>query len=157
MPEHEPRRLHSFEQLGLVGAGLGEEGAHVGDRGGVDVERARQLEVDGEVVELGDVVRVERGAAGGDRALDHVVVGRLVGVRGPALAVTADPRGVEPAQPFQGRARLGPEQGVVAAEEVGAHALGAGIGEHRLERGQVAVDVVEEAEWNGSALIPSTV
>ena len=81
-----------------------------------------------------------------DRALHDRVVGRGVRVRGPALAVAADPGGVELLQASERLDGLRAEERVVAAEQEGADALGARVGQHRVERGEVAVDVVEQPE-----------
>ncbi len=99
------------------------------------VERAEL--VDERVAERS--TRRERGAVGR--------IGQAVRGGRPALAVAADPRrGGELAQPRD--RRLGPraEERDVAADEIGVGALPGGIGEHGLQRRQVAVHVVQKGE-----------
>src|SRR4051794_27238045 len=101
----------------------------------------------GEGAELLDEALPELGAARCDCALGHWVVGGFVRVGGPAVDVAADPARVfELLEPFDGLAGERAEHGVVAAEEVAGRAFVRRVFERRLERGEVAVDVVEEGE-----------
>jgi len=113
----------------------------------VDVARVAVDRVERERPERGDLVRPQRRAARRDRVRHDRVVGRLVGRGGPALAVAADPgRGRQPVQQRDRRLRLRPEQGVVPAEDPALCPAGARVGDDRLERGQVPVDVVEDGD-----------
>ena len=67
-------------------------------------------------------------------------------MRGPALAVAADPRRVELAEAIDGLRRKGSEQRVVAAQQEVPRALCLGVGQHGVESREVAVDVVQDGE-----------
>ena len=76
-----------------------------------------------------------------------VVVRRLGRVADPAVDVAAHPHGgLELAQPRDGLHGPGAEQRVIAAEHPLVGSGGTRVGEHRVERGEVAVDVVEDGD-----------
>jgi len=94
-----------------------------------------------------DLLVAERIAAGRDGLGDDRVVGRVAGPCRPALAVAADPRRRRQ-RPQQRQRVLGrrPEQREVAAEDPALRPAGPRVGDHRLQRGQVSVDVVEDGD-----------
>ena len=79
-----------------------------------------------------------------DLPVHQVVVGRVGGVLQPAVGVAPDPRAAQSLDPLDALFGKGPGQGVVAAEHKLVRARGAGVGDHRLERREVAVDVVQQ-------------
>jgi class 3 adenylate cyclase len=92
-------------------------------------------------------VGIHRSPAIGDCRRHQIIVWRLVGMGGPAVDVTPDPlRARQLPQGVDGLGRQGTEQCVVTAQYEPLGARGAGVGEDRLERQQVGVDVVENGE-----------
>ena len=88
----------------------------------------------------------DRAPAIGDRDPEALVL-RYVDHRGPAVDVAADPgRGLEFAQRRDRLRRPRAEQRVVAAEQEPVGAGAPCVGEHRIQRREVAVDVVEEGQ-----------
>jgi hypothetical protein len=113
----------------------------------VDDPRPRDLALERQRPELvGDRV-TERPTAVRDRLLHLGVVRRRGRVAGPAVDVAAHPDGgLELAQARHGLGRPGAEQRVVAAEDPLLGARGARVGDDRVERGEVAVHVVEDGD-----------
>jgi hypothetical protein len=85
--------------------------------------------------------------ARGDGRLDEIELRSLAGRGRPALAVAADPLGGgQRLEPVEGLAGPRAEERVVAAKDEAVGAAALRVGQHGLEREQVAVDVVEERE-----------
>ena len=76
-------------------------------------------------------------------AVDHVAVG---------VALDRCQLVAQPSQAVDARGRLGAEQHQVAAEQQTVEALGPGLGQHRVERRQVAVDVEQDCVAHGRPL-----
>ena len=147
--EHEPAAVDRAEQLLLPRPRLGHEALHVRDRRAVAVERPVAGEALGQRGQLAHELGAEQLRAALDRALHGL--GRVVRRRGPPLAVAADPLRVELAQPLDRLARPRAEQGVVAAEHPRVDVLR--VGQDGLERRQVPVDVVEQAERHPAGIV----
>ncbi len=139
------RLVDLAQQRGLAGRGLRQQARHVRQRRAVAaadpvedrLRGQRRQPRDGRVAELS-------GAPARRRPHRRRRLGR--GVR-PALAVAADPgRAAQLREPHDGLARPCAEQRVVAAEQPAGGAGGVRLGEHGVERRQVAVDVVEDRE-----------
>ena len=142
--EHEPRRRRARHQLGVGVRRLGQEAPHVRGRRAVHVEHlsgAHALGQPGELV--GHGVAQELPAARDRRAGGF---GGLFRRSRPAVDVAADPACLEAAEPLDGLRRPGSEERVIAAEHEALRPLRAGVMEHRVEGGQVAVNVVEHGE-----------
>ncbi len=140
--EDEPRGGDAGQEFVLVRRRLRQERADVGDRGAVADQRVAADEGGGEGGELRDDALAERSAGGRERGLHVGIVRRLVRRGRPALAVAADPQRRKLAQARDGLRRPAAEERVVAAEDEGLRVVR--VGEHRFERGQVAVHVVEQ-------------
>ena len=109
----------------------------------MNVEVAVELGLRREVVEPPDIV-LRQLTAEEVVGLHHLgpVDGRLAQ---PALAVAADPRRIRKlTEPGQRLGRPRARRAVVPPEEVAVGTEPVGVGEHGLERGQVAVDVVKK-------------
>ena len=90
--EDEPRLGHAREQLGLVVGRLGAERAQVGDGGGVARSASRPRRPrSGSAPSSATRPAPSASRHARDRRRDDRVVGRVAGMRGPALAVAADP------------------------------------------------------------------
>ena len=102
----------------------------------------------GQLAECGGRLLADRLAGVGDRTRQQVVaVTQPIGLGGPAVDVAADPeRVVEATQDRQHLRRERPEQGVVAAEQEPLRTCPARVGEHGLERRDVAVHVVDDRQ-----------
>ena len=145
MPEDNRPLADAGEEALLPLVRLGREAIVVGKRRAVHVEDA---------VELGSRRQVEEPfhLLGGNLVpeppvrLAHLrpILGRL---EQPALTVAADPRRVRQlAQTRECLERVRTRGPVVAAQQPAVDVHGLRVGEHRLERIQVAVDVVEDSE-----------
>ena len=140
---HHPPRLDAGEQLLIPLAGLGRK-VSMSERG-----EAWQYSVPSIVVGLRQraqllhqLVAEQLSGARGDRVDRRR---RVVAVHEPAVGVAADPGGVlELLQPLDRLLRPGAGGGVVAAQQEGVGVLR--VRQDRLQRGQVAVDVVEQRE-----------
>ena len=145
MAEHQPRVAGAGEQLLLLVGRLGAERAQVRDRRSVDEARAGHLGFDRQRAELVGGRVAERGAGVGDRRLQRAVCGRVAAR--PAVDVAADPGGgLELAQPRDGLGLPGAEERVVAAEQPLARAGRLRVLQHRVERAEVAMDVIEDGD-----------
>ena len=138
--------LHAHQPLGVRVLRLGVEAVHVGERRGVAEERALAGGGLGQGGELPAQLLAGHLAGAIDQRLHRL--GRVGRVDEPAVDVAADPLGVELAEAADGLDRPGAEAGVVAAEE---EPLRRAVREHRLERGQVAVHVVQQAQHGRDA------
>ena len=128
-------------ELGVLVARLVREADHVGARRGVAEQRvvANRL-----LLQRGEPLRqlvAEQLAAGREGRVHRL--GRVRVVDEPAIGVAADPLGVELVEARDRLGRPGPAERVVAAQQ---EALRRAVVEHSVERAQVAVDVVEQAE-----------
>jgi hypothetical protein len=110
--------------------GLGEDRPHVVVRRGVAVEDAVQLEVHRPALRPGD------------RLLVELRPGPVVGL---PVAVSAHEARFDRADELRGLGRLRAEE-EVAAEDDRVHVLPVDVGEDRLERDPVAVDVVQRCD-----------
>ncbi len=145
VPEHDGAVAHPREQALLVRFRLRREALDVGERRAVHVEDAVELDLRGQSIEPLEHVVGEHP--------DHVLLVRRPDLRDvgeltrPPLAVPADPDRVrQRLEPLERLERPWARDSVVAAEQPAVDAELVGLREHRLERGQVAVDVVEQAE-----------
>ena len=147
--EDHPRRVDAVEQLGLVVGRLGQERAHVAERRAVADQRvavARQENGSEARSATSSSPSASRAAAiaPGTTGLSGAASGSAV-QRSPLPRIQR--RALELAQPRDGLGRPAAEQRVVAAEHPARRRPAASrVGEHRLERRQVAVHVVEQRE-----------
>ena len=136
-----------------AGSGANERTSETGDACQARV-RSSSSALSGSAMQRRDEPVAELLARGRDGAED--VSGRLAGLGGPALAVAADPdRGPQLEQAVDGLARGGAEERDVAADEPLVGAAFLRVGDDRVERGEVAVDVVEDGEHGRSVPVMS--
>jgi hypothetical protein len=140
--EDQARRGDAVQQLGLVVGRLRQKRADVRSRRAVADQRGPVDRAEGQAGEVGDELVAEGLAGGGDRSGQDRVGGRGAGRRRPALAVAADPQRGQLAQALDRLQRPAAEERVVAAEDEAVDV--AGVLEHRLERREVAVHVVDQ-------------
>ena len=134
---------------------LGRERAHVADRRAVAEARARRAPLPRAGRRAPRRGVAELLAADRDRARTTGLSARLAGravQRSPLPRIQVAPSSSR--RRADGRGRLGAEERVVAAEQPALGALAARVLEHRVERRQVAVDVVEEGE-HGACIPPA--
>src|SRR5829696_4551207 len=139
--EHDALGLHTEQQLGVAILGVASEGLHVGAGRRVAVERAVAGGRGRQPRELAAELRPKPLSAELERTRHRV--GRIGVVHEPAVDVAANPLGVELAQPRDRLGRPGAPRRVVAPQD---EALRRAFRERGLEREQVAVDVVKQAE-----------
>ena len=140
-PKTTRSRLDAHQELGVRLRGLGEEALHVRLRRGVAVERAVDRRGLRKAAQLGHKLLAERSAQRCDR--DRPPRAHPGGRRasGRRCRGSRSRRRARLSRSTVSRGQA-PKPCVVAAEQEAVDALG--VGQHRLESGQVAVDVVEQ-------------
>jgi hypothetical protein len=134
------------EQLRIGWVGLGGEAAHVRERRRMAVAHVVEDHLLGQPCELRDRIGAHQVGAASDGVADGLGDLVVVGLGGPAVDVAADPGRIELVQAGHGLRRPGAEDGVIASEQETVGPVVVGVGEHGLERREVAVNVVEEGQ-----------
>ena len=142
--ENHSRLTHPVQQPLVVLTRLGGEAFDVGQRRAVAIKDAVELQLRLQRVEPTLLRAVPRLAFPQRRDDVRPVERRLPS---PALAVPADPgRLRKPAQPLDALARMRAPGAVVAPEQVLVDAHGLSVGEHRVERREAALDLVQKRQ-----------
>ncbi len=145
--EHDPRLGDSGEERILIVGGTGQKRVHVGRGGGVAEADPADDGLFGESAERVRGLGADGLAARCDGGAEHVVVREIIRKRGPAVDVTADHRGaLNFGDTLERLGRPRPEQRVVAAEDEPLDPRSRRVLEHRVERRQIAVDVVHDRD-----------
>ena len=136
--------LRVGEQLVVAVGGLRHEGEHVVVGRRMAHQRPSSDPTAGRSNSALDPLAAELAAAVLDRRCSRSSSGASEGSSSQRSVLPADPRAVSLSSRFTHSSGKAPGEGVVAAEHELVRARGAGVGDHRLERREVAVDVVEQ-------------
>ena len=135
------------EQLVLIAGRLGQERFHVGHRRSVAIQSVADPQPLRELTETVGPLDSQGPTAGFHGLLQARVATHLLGKRGPAIDVAADPTGGgQLAQSVDRLVRPRAEQGIVATEQKAVGSFAPGVLEHGLEGGKVPVYVVDQRQ-----------